>query len=454
MAQKVAYAFSVVIDPAAPLVFDEGFLLDGFADWEGSLLPPPGAAARSSSSSRRAESKAEREGKGTGTGEGTSDGEGKGEGQGQGQGKGRKGLEEGEEGPVLAPAGAGGGAAGGAAAAGEDGVSGGGQEERVPRSSPSEGLAGVSAGAVAGGAPQTLTSGRGADEGGEKAARRESRQRRRERRRSRHLAEADEEDPDEIVVLSQPRGSKERAEKHRQPPAGAAGAAGARRSGGHVGDRPGKLGGGEGESSQEPWGGGGLSGLSGLTGLSGSGSEDRSGNESESGSEGRSESRSVSEIESGSESEIESDGSLQPYDMEDDEDDEEARKVPAQLRRCAESLRQVDDPNMVERALAAAEGLIRARADELDDVAPELANALLFLNCGAVAVDGLEDAAEDLRLRALVALLALSPVPALGVLTRALFSASMDTSQRLLVLDVMAGGCACTRARAHALPLF
>lgn len=53
-----------------------------------------------------------------------------------------------------------------------------------------------------------------------------------------------------------------------------------------------------------------------------------------------------------SSSDIDSDteGSLQPYDMSDDESELERLKLPSQLRECAANLRKSDDPYAV-RAL-------------------------------------------------------------------------------------------------------
>ena len=53
-----------------------------------------------------------------------------------------------------------------------------------------------------------------------------------------------------------------------------------------------------------------------------------------------------------SSSDIDSDteGSLQPYDMSDDDSELEKRKLPSQLRQCAANLRKPDDPDAV-RAL-------------------------------------------------------------------------------------------------------
>jgi telomere length regulation protein len=64
--------------------------------------------------------------------------------------------------------------------------------------------------------------------------------------------------------------------------------------------------------------------------------------------------------------------SLQPYDLDDDMGDLDGGKVPTQLRECAAALRKKDDWEGVEKALAAAEGLVRAVADELGDVSLEV----------------------------------------------------------------------------------
>lgn len=64
--------------------------------------------------------------------------------------------------------------------------------------------------------------------------------------------------------------------------------------------------------------------------------------------------------------------SLEPYDMEDDVADLDGEKVPTQLRECAAALRKKEDWEGVEKALAAAEGLVRADPDELGDVSLEV----------------------------------------------------------------------------------
>jgi telomere length regulation protein len=64
--------------------------------------------------------------------------------------------------------------------------------------------------------------------------------------------------------------------------------------------------------------------------------------------------------------------SLQPYDLDDDMEDLAGGKVPTQLRECAAALRKKDECEGCEKALAAAEGLVRAGADELGDVSLEV----------------------------------------------------------------------------------
>lgn len=91
----------------------------------------------------------------------------------------------------------------------------------------------------------------------------------------------------------------------------------------------------------------------------------------------------------------------------------------------------------MENALQVAEQLVRAMPEELDNAAADLSSALVHVRCSTV--EGEEDTAEDKRHGALVALLASSPLASVGVLTRELYSPHVDVSQRLLILDVMAG---------------
>lgn len=193
-----------------------------------------------------------------------------------------------------------------------------------------------------------------------------------------------------------------------------------------------------------------------------------------------------------SSSDIDSDteGSLQPYDMSDDESELEKRKLPSQLRECAANLRKSDDPDavraleftvylcrkwrprnistlvplillvnacsrkrltnncsllgfvvhlQVEKSLQVAEQLIRAMPVELDNSAEELAQALVHVRSGANAVEGEEETLENQRHGALVALLACAPLSSIVIVTQEIFSPHLDISQRLLLLDAMAG---------------
>ena len=56
----------------------------------------------------------------------------------------------------------------------------------------------------------------------------------------------------------------------------------------------------------------------------------------------------------------------------------------------------------VERTLDVIEKLIRAMPEELENVAPDLAHALIHVRCSDIAVDGQEDTAEKKRYNALV----------------------------------------------------
>ncbi|GAQ83388.1 protein with Telomere length regulation protein [Klebsormidium nitens] len=131
--------------------------------------------------------------------------------------------------------------------------------------------------------------------------------------------------------------------------------------------------------------------------------------------------------------------SLEPYDMEDDVADLDGEKVPTQLRECAAALRKKEDWEGVEKALAAAEGLVRADPDELGDVSLELARALLHVRVSEFSIDGEEDQHEERRYKALVALLAHATAPVVAFLTSEVFSPHLDVHQRLLILDVLQG---------------
>ena len=74
--------------------------------------------------------------------------------------------------------------------------------------------------------------------------------------------------------------------------------------------------------------------------------------------------------------------------------------------------------------------------EELENIAPDLAHALIHVRCSDIVVEGQEDAAENRRFNALVALLACAPWT-VEMFARELYSPHVDISQRLLVLEVM-----------------
>lgn len=91
----------------------------------------------------------------------------------------------------------------------------------------------------------------------------------------------------------------------------------------------------------------------------------------------------------------------------------------------------------VERALDVSEKLIRASPDELRHVASDLVRTLIQIRCSDIAVEGEEDSTEDKRQRALVALVVMCPVESLNILNKLLYSPNVDTSQRIMILDIM-----------------
>lgn len=102
------------------------------------------------------------------------------------------------------------------------------------------------------------------------------------------------------------------------------------------------------------------------------------------------------------------------------------------------------DPNFsffstpkVESAINLAEKLVRASPDELRHNSSDLLRALVHVRCSDVAMEGEEDSAEEKRQKALVALLVTCPFESLDVLTKLLYSSSVDISQRILIIDVM-----------------
>ncbi|XP_020111627.1 telomere length regulation protein TEL2 homolog isoform X2 [Ananas comosus] len=130
-----------------------------------------------------------------------------------------------------------------------------------------------------------------------------------------------------------------------------------------------------------------------------------------------------------------SDSSLKPYDLSDDDTD--LQRKFSQLGDIAAALRKHDDPDGVEKALDAAEKLIRASPDELSHNSGDLVKALVHVRCSDVAMEGEEDSAEEKRQKALVALLVTCPFESLDVMTKMLYSSNIDVGQRILIIDIM-----------------
>lgn len=130
-----------------------------------------------------------------------------------------------------------------------------------------------------------------------------------------------------------------------------------------------------------------------------------------------------------------SDSSLQPYDLTDDDTD--LKRKLTQLVDVVGALRKSDDADGVERALDVVEKLVRASPDELTHIAGDLVRTLVQVRCSDLAVEGEEETAEEKRQRALVALLVSCPFQSLESLNKLLYSPNVDTSQRIMILDVM-----------------
>ncbi|KAL5543994.1 hypothetical protein UlMin_007778 [Ulmus minor] len=134
-------------------------------------------------------------------------------------------------------------------------------------------------------------------------------------------------------------------------------------------------------------------------------------------------------------SDTSSDSSLQPYDLQDDDTD--LKRKFTQLVDVVGALRKSDDADGVEKALDVAEKLVRASPDELRHVAGDLVKTLVQVRCSDFAVEGEEESAEDKRQRTLVALVVMSPFESLDTLNKLLYSPNIDTSQRIMILDIM-----------------
>jgi telomere length regulation protein len=80
---------------------------------------------------------------------------------------------------------------------------------------------------------------------------------------------------------------------------------------------------------------------------------------------------------------------------------------------------------------------VRASPDELRHNSGDLVRALVHVRCSDVAMEGEEGSTEEKRQKALVALLVTCPFESLDLLTKLLYSSSVDISQRILIIDVM-----------------
>ncbi|XP_076881668.1 uncharacterized protein LOC143529850 isoform X1 [Bidens hawaiensis] len=134
-------------------------------------------------------------------------------------------------------------------------------------------------------------------------------------------------------------------------------------------------------------------------------------------------------------SETSSESSLQPYDLSDDDTD--LKKNFSQLVDVVGALRKSDDADGVERALDVAEKLIRAAPDELPFIASDLVRTLVQVRCSDSTLEGEEESAEEKRQKALIALIVNCPLGTLDPINKLLYSPNVDTSQRIMILDVM-----------------
>ncbi|KAG2442491.1 hypothetical protein HXX76_002577 [Chlamydomonas incerta] len=152
--------------------------------------------------------------------------------------------------------------------------------------------------------------------------------------------------------------------------------------------------------------------------------------------------------------------------------DEWRRAEPAalQLRSLAAALRKQDDVSGVLKALGRLEELIRAGPEELGLAASELVRALLHCRVPEWAESEQEQEQEQeqqaprqgqreggggaalQRMRCLVALLAVAPLPAGDALLPEVYSPHLDTHQRLTLLDALAAAAAELAADPRAAP--
>lgn len=131
-----------------------------------------------------------------------------------------------------------------------------------------------------------------------------------------------------------------------------------------------------------------------------------------------------------------SEDELEAYDLEDDESDLSQVKIPVYLRDVLAGLRAKDEPDRLEGAIKAAEGLIRADArGDLHDISLELMRTLLHL-FNQYELEGF----GEMRFKAMIALLASDEeTPKLvKYLTDQFYAQNYSIQQRVDMLVVMA----------------
>ncbi|KAK9908206.1 hypothetical protein WJX75_004272 [Coccomyxa subellipsoidea] len=145
------------------------------------------------------------------------------------------------------------------------------------------------------------------------------------------------------------------------------------------------------------------------------------------------------------EGDAESDGSLEPYDLSEEEDDGLSEgDNPLQLRDVAAMLRKGDDPNAVLKGLAALGPLVDAAPHELESHAGELARALLharppeWADEEATAAGRPEMAPAARRLAGMASLAAAAPRAGGLALAAEVYSPHVDLHQRLTLLEALA----------------
>ncbi|EIE21374.1 hypothetical protein COCSUDRAFT_56593 [Coccomyxa subellipsoidea C-169] len=140
-----------------------------------------------------------------------------------------------------------------------------------------------------------------------------------------------------------------------------------------------------------------------------------------------------------------SDGSLEPYDLSEEDDDGLSEgDNPLQLRDVAALLRKGDDPNAVLKGLAALGPLVDAAPHELDSHAGELARALLharppeWADEEAAAAGRPDTGPAARRLAGMASLAAAAPRAGGLALAAEVYSPHVDLHQRLTLLEALA----------------